>query len=144
MFGYTAGGWAQYEAYRPSIHSFSDSLTKAVADEVSPASQISVPYGWDFTKLKDNVILDPSQDDFVRYVKAFGLIAHLGDSSSDDTPSAFTATAVLKLPFRFGEKEAEALPSWVFARVSAFASKAFSPKITLFLPFHLVVSVFLF
>ena len=127
MFGYTAGGWTQYEAYRPSIQSFSDELTKAVADEVNPVSRIAVPYGWEFSKLKDAVLLEPSHHDFVRYVKAFGFIAHLNDSSSDDTPSAFTATVVLKLPFRFGEKEIEASPSWVFARVSAFAFKAFSP-----------------
>ena len=131
MLGYTSGGWAQYEPYRPSIQSFSDELTQAVRDEVNPASRIPLPYGWDFTKLKDSVILEPAHDDFVRYVKAFGFVAHLNDSSSDDTPSAFTATVVLKLPFRFGEKESGALPSWSYDRVSAFAAKAFLPKITL-------------
>ena len=132
MLGYTAGGWSQYEAYRPSIQSFSDEITKARDEQANPSSRIPLPYGWDFDKVKDALILEPSAQDFVRYVKAFGFVAHLNDSSSDDTASAFTATVVLKLPFRFGEKESEALPSWAFARVSAFAAKALLPKKSIF------------
>ena len=60
-------------------------------------------------------------------------MAHLGDSSSDDTPSAFTATVVINLPFRFGEKESELLPSLAFGQPNAFAAKDFLRKIDPFL-----------
>ena len=124
MLGYTSGGWAQYEYYRPSIQSFSDTVCAARANKANQSSQVPLPHGWDFDVVNTILSIEPSAADFVRMVKAFGFVAHIDDSSSDDTPEAFTATVVVKLPFRFGEKETEVLPSWAFCRANAFSDKA--------------------
>ena len=127
MFGYTSGGWAQYEYYRPTVQSFSDLVREARDDKANPCSLVPLPHGWDFDIVNQSLLIEPSAADFVRLVKAFGYVAHIDEASSDDTPDAFTAAVVLKLPFRFGEKDSEALPSWAFCRVSAFSSKAYLP-----------------
>ena len=126
MLGYTSGGWTQYEAYRPSVESFSKEVNEARGRNVNPSSAVPLPYGWDFDVHDQSLLLEPSAKDYPRLVKAFGFIAHIDQASSDDTPDAFTASIVVKLPFRFGEKDSEASHSWAFCRVSAFAAKAIS------------------
>ena len=121
MLGYTAGGWCQYEAYRPTVKSFSDEVVEARKAKLNPSARVCLPHGWDFDIINGKgLLIEPSEADYVRFVKAFGYVAHLDDSSSDDTPDAFTATVVVKLPFFFGEKEIETKHSWAFARVNAF------------------------
>ena len=132
--GTTSGGWKQYEAYRPTIEEFSDEIKRARAAKLNPSARAPLPKEWDFDLRQSNLLLEPSAFDFLRYVKAFGFIAHLHDSSSDDTPSAFTASVVLKLPFRFGD---ESEHSWSFVRLNAFSAKAsrFPKKSNSFAPF---------
>ena len=108
----------------PPSKAFSAEVHEARNRNVNPSSQIPLPSGWDFDVHNQSLLLESSAKDFVRFVKAFGFAAHIDQASPDDTPGAFAASVVLKLPFRFGEKESEALPSWVFCRVSAFSSKA--------------------
>ena len=118
----------QREYLRPSIQEFSDVEVAARSAKANPSSRAPFPYGWDFDLSCANLLLEPSASDCVRYVKAFGFVAHIHDATSDDTPSPFTDAVVLKLPFRFVSKDSELKPSWAFARVNAFASKANFPK----------------
>lgn len=123
-FGVTSGGWQQYEAYRPSIEEFSSEVTRAREAKLNPSARVPLPKQWDFDIRRSNLLLEPSASDYLRYVKAFGFIAHLHECSSDDTPSAFTASVVLKLPFRFGSSQYEEKASWAFVRINAFSAKA--------------------
>lgn len=127
-FGHTSGGWLRHEHFRPTIQAFSDTVCAARDVKANPASRAPLPYGWDFDLARSSFLLGPSAEDYVRYVKAFGFLAHIHDNSADDTPSPISAVAVSKLPYRFGTKDSELLPSWSFARITAFAAKADFPK----------------
>ena len=48
MLGYTAGGWCQYEAYRPTVKSFSDEVAEARKAKLNPSARVCLPHGWDF------------------------------------------------------------------------------------------------
>ena len=73
MLGYTAGGWCQYEAYRPSVKSFSDEVTEARKAKLNPSSRVCLPHGWDFDIINGKgLLIEPSEADYVRLVKASG------------------------------------------------------------------------
>ena len=124
--GYSAGGWRVYDSYTPSIQCFSDEIKAARKEKLNPSARIPTKWGWDFDIAKGTVLLEPSASDFSLYKKAFGSISNIHEASSDDTPSPFQATVVLKLPFRYIDVPSEA-PSWCFSRVLAFATKASFP-----------------
>ena len=137
-FGTTSGGWKQHDYYCPTIQEFSDDVAGARQAKLNPSARVPIPLGWDFDLLKSSLLIEPSAFDYARYVKAFGYVVHLNDSTSGDTPDGFTASVVLKLPFRFGSSSSEASPSWalsfilttpvvkirIFARINAFSGKA--------------------
>ena len=115
------------EFYRPSIQEFPDEVVDARDARSDPASRFPIPWGWSFGLSRSNLLIEPAAADYALFKKAYGFVANIHESSSGDTPSTFQATAVLKLPFRYGAKQAEFKTSWAFARTNAFSAKAGFP-----------------
>ena len=74
------------------------------------------------------LVIQPSEFDRPHLKKLYGYIVNLRAGSSDDAASPFTATVVVKLPFRYGPKDSENQPSCVFSMINAFAAKAVLAK----------------
>ena len=127
-FGVTAGGWAVYEASRPTIPDFSDEAKIARGNQPSPTARVSTPHERGFDLKNPKLLIEPSARDYDRYNKAYGFVAKIQDCASGDVAIPFQATAVLGLPFKFGPRKEESAWRSACPRVVAFDAKAVPPK----------------
>ena len=127
-FGLTSGGWYTDEYHRPSIQEFSDLVRSARDNKLNPSCKVPIPAGWDFDLVNKSLLIEPDYEAYSRFKKAFGYVANIRDTSSDDTDSPLQLTIVLKLPFKYGKKACEKYHSWAFGRIQAFGAKAAFPR----------------
>ena len=127
-FGLTSGGWYTDEYYRPSIQEFPDLVCSARDNKLNPSCKVPIPAGWDFDLVNKSLLIEPDYEAYSRFKKAFGYVANIHDTFSDDTASPVQLTIVLKLPFKYGTKACEKYHSWAFGRIQAFGAKAAFPR----------------
>lgn len=57
----------------------------------NPCTRAPIPHGWDFEAINRSLLIESSSADYVPFVKDFGFVAHIDESSSGDTPGDFAA-----------------------------------------------------
>ena len=146
LLGMTSSGYSMRAFYRPTVLAFSDELSKAIAADANPNVALPLPQGWRFSmagKASKKLALSLDTPSAKRFRSVFGYVGFIKNTllfypgsfhypgvkpvKSDGTASPLHAQVVLKLPFYYGESDAEWKHSFLYARVNAFASKAALP-----------------
>ena len=125
-FGRTSCGWSARLSYQPTIEAYVEDINQARARNMNPADAVPLPAGWTFNRERSQLLLEPTEEDFHSYKHSFGYVATIHDANSTDTASPLCLTVVLKLPFKYGSTADEYYHSYAWARVNAFASKAYA------------------